>query len=227
MAQAPLGRAVVSGLPPAGTAATVLVDGAAGRIEALVAVPAGQPVGLALVCHPHPLHGGALGNKVTYTVASAALKHGMVAVRFNFRGVGKSAGTHDGGRGETEDTVAMAQWLRGLAPGLDLLLAGFSFGAFVSLKAAAAVRPALQISIAPPFKYFASEPLPPRPECPWLVVHAHDDGVVPFAETRDALARYRPPPILAELATAGHFFHGQLGEVQALCTGFIGDHWPA
>lgn len=214
-----------SALPARGTAATILIDGEIGPIEALVAVPATDPVGLALVCHPHPLHGGALSNKVTYTVAAAALKQGFVAARFNFRGVGKSAGVHDGGRGETADTVAMARWLRQQMPGLELLLAGFSFGGFVSLKASAAAAPALQISIAPPFNYFPDEPAPPRPACPWLVVHARDDGVVDFEETRTALARYQPPPELAALDTAGHFFHGMLGELQEICTGFIARNW--
>lgn len=213
-------------IPARGTAESMLVDGEAGPIELLVAVPPTKPVGLALVCHPHPLHGGALSNKVTYTVAAAALKLGFVAARFNFRGVGKSAGTHDGGQGETADTLVLVQWLRQQLPGLELLLAGFSFGGFVSLKAAAAAAPALQISVAPPFKYFADERLPLRPACPWLVIHARDDDVVDFEESRAILDQYQPPPELATLDTAGHFFHGHLGELQNLCTDFIQRHWP-
>lgn len=210
-----------------GSSETIFLQGAAGQIEAVVAHPDGVPTGIALVCHPHPLHGGALGNKVTHTVANAARKLGMVAVRFNFRGVGKSAGLHDEGRGETEDTQAVAEALRRQWPGLDLLLAGFSFGAYVSLKAAAAVRPRLQISVAPPFRYFASEPLPARPDAPWLVVHAKDDDVVDFEETRQVLAHYQPAPEWFVLDTAGHFFHGKLGDLETACTGFIRAHRPA
>jgi uncharacterized protein len=226
VAQAPLGRPVI-GLPARGESATLLLDGSAGAIETLVAVPADAPRGIAVVCHPHPLHGGALGNKVTYTLASCALKAGLVAARFNFRGVGKSAGAHDGGRGETDDTLAVAAWLRGQLPGLPLLLAGFSFGAFVSLKAAARVRPALQVSIAPPFKYFDSEPLPPRPPAPWLVVHGRDDEVVDYAETKAVLDGYEPQPELATLDGVGHFFHGRLRELEAAVSAFIHRQWPS
>ena len=226
-------------LPPPGMAETLLLEGSAGLIETLIAMPAAapgasagglcasyvspaaSPSGIAVICHPHPLHGGALSNKVTYTLAASALKCGLVAARFNFRGVGKSEGVHDEGRGETDDTLAVIAWLRERLPGKKLLLAGFSFGAFVSLKAAASAKPALQISIAPPFKYFASEPLPQRLQAPWLVVHARDDEVVDFDETHRVLAQYQPPPELVTLETAGHFFHGKLGELQQIVTGFI------
>lgn len=214
-------------LPTAGAADTLLLDGAAGPIEALVAMPAGTPRGIAVVCHPHPLHGGALSNKVTYTLASCALKAGLVAARFNFRGVGKSAGTHDGGRGETEDTLAVVAWLRSQLPDAPLLLAGFSFGAFVSLKAAARAQPALQVSIAPPFKYFADEPLPPRPAAPWLVVHGRDDEVVAYADTKAVLDRYEPLPELVTLDGVGHFFHGRLGDLEAAVSAFIQRHGPS
>ncbi len=224
MAEEALGR-FLTGLPSPGTAETVLLPGAAGRIEALVAAPEGTPAGIAVVCHPHPLHGGALTNKVAYVLATCALKAGLVVARFNFRGVGRSEGTHDEGRGETEDTLAVAAWLRERAPGAALLLAGFSFGAFVSLKAAARARPALQVSIAPPFKYFESEPLPPRPDAPWLVVHGRDDEVVDYEATRAVLARYAPPPELATLDGVGHFFHGRLGDLEATVSGFIRHHW--
>jgi len=214
-------------LPEPGLAETLLLEGAAGTIETLVAMPAGTPRGIAVVCHPHPLHGGALGNKVTYTLASCALKAGFVAARFNFRGVGKSAGAHDQGRGETDDTLAVATWLRAQLPDAPLLLAGFSFGAFVSLKAAARAHPALQVSIAPPFKYFASEPLPPRPQAPWLVVHGRDDEVVAYADTKAVLDRYEPLPELVTLDGVGHFFHGRLGDLAAAVSAFIQRHSPS
>jgi uncharacterized protein len=208
-------------LPPAGSAETLLLPGAAGAIETLVAMPAAAPKGIAVVCHPHPLHGGALSNKVTYQLASCALKAGLVAARFNFRGVGKSQGTHDAGRGETDDTLAIVAFLRERLAGAPLLLAGFSFGAFVSLKAAARARPALQVSIAPPFKYFEAEPLPPRPDAPWLVVHGRDDEVVDYAATKAVLEGYQPPPELVTLDGVGHFFHGRLRDLDAAVSGFL------
>lgn len=224
MAEAPVGGAVIA-LPAAGRAETLLLSGAAGAIETLVAVPAAPPRGIAVVCHPHPLHGGALGNKVTYTLASCALKAGLVAARFNFRGVGKSQGTHDEGRGETADTLAVIDWLRAQLPDAGLLLAGFSFGAFVSLKAAAHAQPRLQVSIAPPFKYFEHELLPPRPAAPWLVVHGLDDEVVDYASTRAVLGRYAPPPELVTLDGVGHYFHGRLGDLEATVGAFVARHW--
>lgn len=212
-------------LPAPGTSDTVLLPGPAGPIETLVSVPPGPAAGIAVVCHPHPLHGGALSNKVTWTLASCALKAGLVAARFNFRGVGRSAGAHDGGRGETEDTLAVVEWLRARVPGAGLLLAGFSFGAFVSLKAAARAAPRLQVSIAPPFKYFADEPLPARPDAPWLVVHGRDDEVVNYESTRTVLERYAPPPELVTLDDVGHFFHGRLADLEATVGSFIGREW--
>lgn len=214
----------VMDLPEPGHAKTLLLEGAAGAIEAYIAVPAEAVTGLAVICHPHPLHGGALSNKVTYQLASTALKAGLIAARFNFRGVGKSAGEHDGGRGETDDTLAVMTWLRAQRPGLKLLLAGFSFGAFVSLKAAAAGKPDLLVSIAPPFRYFEGEARPPRPACPWLVVHGRDDEVVDYGETRAALAGYEPPAELVTLDAVGHFFHGKLGELDLAVGDFIRRH---
>jgi len=213
-------------LPAPGTSDTLLLPGAAGAIETLVASPPAPPRGVAVVCHPHPLHGGALSNKVAYTLASCALKAGLAAARFNFRGVGRSEGVHDEGRGEADDTLAVVQWLRAQAPGAPLLLAGFSFGAFVSLKAAARAQPQLQVSIAPPFRYFSGEPLPPRPDAPWLVVHGRDDDVVAYDDTVTVLRQYQPPPELVTLDGAGHFFHGQLGALDQAVGAFLRRHLP-
>ena len=125
-----------------------------------------------------------------------------------------------------DDTLVVVDWLRGQVPG-PLLLAGFSFGAFVSLKAAARARPSLQVSIAPPFKYFAGEPLPLRPDAPWLVVHGRDDEVVACDETRAVLGQYQPPPELVTLDGVGHFFHGKLGELDRVVGEFLRRSLPA
>lgn len=215
-------------LPAAGTSAHGLIDGPAGAIECLVAVPRGPLRGVAVASHPHPLFGGAMSNKVVYTLASAALQAGLASLRFNFRGVGHSQGVHDSARGETADCIHVARWLQALQPGMPLLLSGFSFGAFVALSAAAPLRPAALVSIAPPFgRYFADAPLPAHPGCPWLVVHARDDQTVSYAETAAILDRYTPPPERISPDTAGHFFHGCLDEVKRPVQAFLDRHWPA
>lgn len=215
-------------LPEAGQSRNLLLDGPAGAIEVLLAAPREPvpPAGCAVICHPHPLHGGELSNKITYTLASCALKAGLYALRFNFRGVGRSAGVHDNGRGETEDTVFLARWLQAQQPDAKLLLAGFSFGAWVSANAAAQLQPSAVISIAPPFaKYFDDAPLPKRPACPWLVIHDTDDDVVDYAESKPLLEAYSPPPQLVTTSGAGHFYHGRLGDLTAEILPFLQQHF--
>jgi alpha/beta superfamily hydrolase len=211
-------------LPAAGESRTELIRGPAGLIEASFAGPR-QPLarpGYALICHPHPLLGGALSNKVVYTLASCAQKAGLYALRFNFRGVGRSEGLHDEGRGETDDTVFLAEWLRERLPAGPLVLMGFSFGAWVSTNAAARLDPLAQVSIAPPFaKYFDHLPKPARPRCPWLVVHSTDDDVVDYETTRTMLDTYDPPPQLVTFDGAGHFYHGRLNDLTDVVLPFL------
>src|SRR6266540_1897370 len=108
--------------------------GPAGRIECMLKRPGG-PAGdsVAVVCHPHPLFGGTMHNKVVHAAAEAIVQAGIPVLRFNFRGAGRSAGRHDGGRGERDDLLAAMDHLWGLYPGRPLLLAGYSFGAYVAL----------------------------------------------------------------------------------------------
>ena len=109
----------------------LMLDGPAGAIEAVLSAGDRPAVGVAVVCHPHPLHEGTMHNKVAYTLARTFANAGIPALRFNFRGVGASEGVHDNGDGETDDAVAMAATMRARHPGLPVWLAGFSFGAFV------------------------------------------------------------------------------------------------
>ncbi len=201
-------------LPLPGHSSGYKLTAAHGAIQLAISMPAGEVRGVCVVCHPHPLYGGAMSNKVVYALATTALRRGFATVRFNFRGVDQSEGTHDHGRGETDDAATVAQWLQAQHPGLPLLLAGFSFGGFIALKAAARLKPALLATVAPPFKYFESEPRPAHPGCPWLVLHSTDDDTVSYEDTRTELMRYTPPPELVTLQGAGHFFHGRLNDVQ-------------
>lgn len=205
------------------------IDGPAGALEVIVSAPKVETIsGICVVCHPHPLYGGTMTNKVVWTLASAALKAGFVVARFNFRGVGHSEGTYDHAIGETEDALTIVAALQRIYPGVPLLLAGFSFGAYVSLKAATLTQPAALISIAPPFGRYidAAEP-PPQPQCPWLAVHSVDDDVVAFSDTKAILDAYPAPPEFVRFENAGHFFHGQLGELQAAVSAFLHHHFGA
>lgn len=199
------------------------VQGPAGRIELAWTLPSGPTRGLALVTHPHPLHGGALSNKVAYTLASAAAAQGYLALRFNFRGVGRSEGRHDHGIGETDDAVLLAQALQRLAPDQPLLLLGFSFGAFIQLRVAERVACAGVLTVAPPLGRYLDLPAPARPSAAWWVLHSRDDTVVDFAETERLLADYRPTPRLVAVDGAGHFFHGRLDEVRDAVCGLVAD----
>lgn len=205
-----------------GGSADVLIPGPAGRLEALVATPKTTLAGSCVICHPHPLFGGTMTNKVVWALSNAALKCGLRTARFNFRGVGRSEGLFDDTLGETDDALAVAAVLRAATPGLPLVMAGFSFGGHVALKAASRIDTAALVTIAPPMgRYLKTTEPPAHPQVPWLAVHSADDDVVSYAETRAAFAGYRPPPQFVHFDDAGHFFHGRLGEVEAAVRSFL------
>lgn len=217
----------MSEAPQPGKTLALSIAGPAGDIEALWGAPRAEPArGIAVICHPHPLFGGAMSNKVTYALASAAQAAGLHALRFNFRGVGASAGPHDHGRGETQDVVFLVDWLRQRTPPGPLVLMGFSFGSWIAQKAALQLAPAALVSIAPPLaKYFGDEPVPARPACPWLVVHGRDDEVVAYDDTRAILDAYAPPPeVLVTVDGVGHFFHGRLADITQAVEPFLAQH---
>jgi uncharacterized protein len=210
-------KIVAAQRPPA---TALLLPGPAGQLEVLLELPgAGLPQGAAVVCHPHPLFGGTLQNKVTHTLARAALALGFAALRFNFRGVGRSAGFHDGGIGETGDALAVCAHARRQWPGQPLLLAGFSFGGAVAIRAAAAVQPALLITVAPAVDRVSLADLPPI-RCPWLFVLGEADDQVDPAQVRAWAASHAPDAQLVSLPGVGHFFHGVLNQLQAVVVGF-------
>ncbi|MBP6305619.1 MAG: alpha/beta fold hydrolase [Giesbergeria sp.] len=187
--------------------------GAAGVIEAVrdaAAVPAGAAArGVAVIAHPHPLFGGTLDNKVVQTLARALVQCGWTAVRFNFRGVGASAGTHDQGRGELEDFLAVVEQV---APTGALALAGFSFGAFVTSHALAALWPQRHVEqvvlVGTAASRFDVAPVPPEAHLRTLVVHGEQDDTVALS---DVLNWARPQVLpVTVVPGGGHFFHGQL-----------------
>jgi alpha/beta superfamily hydrolase len=194
--------------------------GPAGALEALLAQPvAYDGKRAAIVCHPHPLHGGTLHNKVVHTMARTFEELGLASLCFNFRGVGASAGTFDDGVGETEDARAATDWVRKRWPGVGLWLAGFSFGAFVAARLAADphVAPHVRqlVGVAPPVRRFAASGWV-HPSAPWLIVQGDADDLVDANEVKRWAGSQVPPPRLVVLEGVGHFFHGRLHELKDL-----------
>ena len=193
------------------------LTGAAGAIEAARDVPeAGTPArGTVVICHPHPLFGGTMDNKVVQTMARAFVQCGWTAVRFNFRGVGASAGVYDEGRAEADDLRAVIDQAAATGP---LALAGFSFGSFVASQAIAALwetRPVEKIVfVGTATSRFAVAPVPPAAHERTLVVHGEHDDTVPLADVMD-WARPQTLPVTV-VPGGGHFFHGQLPLLKGL-----------
>lgn len=183
--------------------------------------PAGTaPRALAVVCHPHPMFGGTLTNKVVHTVARACVAQGAATLRFNFRGVGASAGSYDEGRGETDDLLAVLRYGRGRAADLPLWLGGFSFGSFVALRGQATAGAQRLVTVAPPVGRWDFSELE-APQCPWLVVQGDQDELVDHREVAAWMAALAPQAQLVLLPGAEHFFHGRLHEVKAAVSEFL------
>lgn len=197
-----------------------MLAGPAGTLEAVVETPVGadNPPAFMVICHPHPLHGGTMTNKVVTTLARAAHELGVPTLRFNFRGVGASTGSFDEGRGETDDALAAVAWGRERWPDAELWLGGFSFGGYVSLKASTTRgvgRVARLVTVAPALgRNFGSVRDISVPACPWLIVLGDADEVVDPQVTIDWAEQLEPSPQLAVLPGVGHFFHGQLAALQ-------------
>ncbi len=175
--------------------------------------PAGTPAAVAVICHPHPLHGGSLNNKVVHQLAKTFTDLGAVSTRFNFRGVGDSEGEYDEGRGELQDLLAVVAWAQAHWPGLPLWLGGFSFGGFVALQGAQQLAPQRLVTVAPAVNYFSGNALD-LPGVPWLLIQGDADDVVPAALVTGWAAGLNFQPQLVLLEGAGHFFHGRLNELK-------------
>ncbi|HEX5611952.1 MAG TPA: alpha/beta fold hydrolase [Burkholderiales bacterium] len=198
------------------------VDGPAGRLECAVDSPPAPARGLALVAHPHPLHGGSLDNKVAQTLARAFAELGYVAWRPNFRGVGESEGQHDEGRGELDDLAAVLAHAERASGAAAVVLAGFSFGAAMQAKLAERLRSAgrglerlVLVGVA-----VTHSTVPPVP-ADTLVIHGERDETVPLAAVLD-WARPQDLPVVV-LPGADHFFHRRL----ALLRSIVRRHWGA
>ena len=202
--------------------------GPAGGLESLIETPvsgedsqAAQVAAFAVVCHPHPQFGGTLDNKVVHTLARAFNQLGAPAIRFNFRGVGTSAGTYDDGRGEIQDALAVIAWGRARWPGAALWLGGFSFGGSVAVWAAGEAAPARVVAVAPGITTIDVTGAVP-PACPWLIVQGDADEVVPPQVVLAWSRTLVPAPEIAVLPGAGHFFHGRINDLRETVLAFMG-----
>lgn len=199
------------------------VAGPAGRLQVLRDQPEGTPVGVAVIAHPHPLHGGTMDNKVVQTLARAFVQGGWTAVRLNFRGVGTSEGSYDEGRGELQDLLAVVQ---ALAPTGPLALAGFSFGAFVAAQAVAQLWDARDVRqvvlVGTAASRFTVPALPPEAHDRTLVIHGEADDTVALQSVLD-WARPQSLPVTV-VPGVEHFFHGQLPLLKTLVARHLRTH---
>ncbi|KAF1712377.1 alpha/beta hydrolase [Pseudoxanthomonas kalamensis DSM 18571] len=211
--------------------ATLSLPGPAGALELAVDPPEAGVAALpltAVVCHPLSTEGGSLHNKVVTMVARGLRELGASTVRFNFRGVGASAGSFDHGEGESDDLRAVVAWVREQRPGQALWLAGFSFGAYVSLRCTAELHPDALISIAPPaagrswdFSRIA------LPECPWLVIQGNDDEIVDPQAVYDWIDGLKRKPVLVRMPETSHFFHRKLIDLRGALQHEVKNWLPA
>jgi alpha/beta superfamily hydrolase len=185
------------------------------QVQAVLDLPDGEARGLAVVAHPHPLFGGTMDNKVVQTLARACVATGWQCLRFNFRGVGSSEGVYDEGHGESQDLVALVEQL---APEAPLVLAGFSFGAFVTCQAVQALWPTGRLKkimlVGTAVSHFPASPLPLDAHEHTLVIHGESDDTVALSAVMD-WARPQQLPVMVFPGT-GHFFHGQLPLLKSL-----------
>lgn len=195
--------------------------GPVGSLEAIYETPgATEVVGVAVVCHPHPQHGGTMHNKVAHTLARAFLRCGFAVLRFNFRGTEASEGRYDNGVGELDDALAALDWVQERHPGLPTWLAGFSFGAAIAVRAAVAVSVAGLVIVAPAIYRFAGN-LESQPDCPWLIIQGDEDELVEVDETVEWVDSLAPGPELLIMTGAEHFFHGRLHELREAVMEFV------
>ncbi|HVP15537.1 MAG TPA: alpha/beta fold hydrolase [Terriglobales bacterium] len=185
--------------------------GPAGPLEGLLQECEGRPGSFAaLVCHPHPLFGGTMHNKVVHRVAATLFDRGAIVLRFNFRGVGASAGRHDRGRGELDDARAALRALRARVAGVPVVVGGFSFGAAVAARLAASEPDlAAVVLVAPPVTEGGVEAMRAS-ALPKLVIQGTADDVCPLATLEPEFAAWAEPKKLTRVDGANHYFDGQL-----------------
>jgi len=201
---------------------TLIIPGHVGHIEVMVSCPANptsnMPFGV--ICHPHPVYGGTMHNKVVYIIANTFNALGAGAIRFNFRGVGQSEGRFDHGVGETEDLKAVVAWLRTQYAPRELWLAGFSFGGYVAVRGHELVQADRLLLVAPAVARFDFSQLQ-LADIPSLIIQGRQDQIVSPVAVEKWAQQQINPITFKWLEEAEHFFHGQLNELREL----IKENW--
>tara|TARA_R110000868_G_scaffold318028_1_gene578809 strand:- start:22927 stop:23589 length:663 start_codon:yes stop_codon:yes gene_type:complete len=197
----------------------IQLQGAVGNIQAIAASPKSDAMNKTVViCHPHPLQEGTMHNKVVTTLHRTLQQLGLHTVRFNYRGVGESEGSFAEGIGETDDLVAVLDWVKQVRSDDELWLAGFSFGAYVAYRGATVSPYAEQIkqliTVAPPMHYEGFQNLP-EPQCPWIVLQGEDDEIVNANTVYSWIEDLQVEPTIIRFPETSHFFHGKLVEMKA------------
>src|SRR4026209_630947 len=199
------------------------IPGPAGPLEVLMDLPEGTPRAAVVFAHPLPTHGGTMHTKVVFQGAKALARVGRAVLRFNFRGVGSSAGTWDEGRGECDDFTAVVDFMTARYPGAELWAAGFSFGAYVALTAGAQDdRICTLIGIAPPVDRYDFS-IAKRSTKPKFIIHGEADELIPLKQVREFYAQLADPKELVEIDRADHLFDGQVGEVAEALEDLLAD----
>lgn len=188
----------------------VSIRGATGKLEGVLHLPDTAPSAIVVVAHPLPIMGGTMDNKVVTTLTKAFVELGYATLRFNFRGVGESSGSYNEGKGEIQDAISAANFMRSEFPGLPLLLAGFSFGGYVQACAAQQLHANQLVLVAPAVGRFAMPDVPANT----LLIHGDMDEVVELQE----LLHWARPQLLPVIVLAGaeHFFHGRLTQLKQI-----------
>jgi len=199
------------------------IPGPAGDLEAIVEVPGDADAArVAVICHPHPSYGGTMTNKVVHMLARACNEFGVPAVRFNFRGVGASAGSYDEGVGETEDALAVLDWAANRWSGARLWAGGFSFGGAIAIRAAAGRDVRRLITVAPAIDRIAVDDAR-LPRCPWLIVQGDADELVDAADVQQWAQALPEAPRVAVLNGVEHFFHGRLNDLRHVVVSWLAE----
>lgn len=199
------------------------IPSALGHLEGILKPEEGgaTPLYAALICHPHPLQGGTMHNKVVFKVAQTLQSLNVPALRFNFRGVGHSTGTYNEGRGEMDDVRYALEFLSRRYPGLPVVLAGFSFGAYIGLRAGALDdRVQAMIGLGVPARLFNGEVLAGCQK-PKLIIHGTHDEVAPYRQTLEWFEQVPAPKSIVAVRGADHFFQEHLDEVRTIITKFV------
>lgn len=198
------------------------IDGPVGKLEVVLGEPESIPKGIAIVAHPHPLHGGTMDNKVAHTLFTTLLGLGFITAKFNFRGVGQSEGDFDQGIGEIEDVMSVTQTIRDQfnrhSADLPLLLAGFSFGGAIQLHVAERLNPEFLVLVAPSVANLKAPAVPETTQCALIIQGDKDEIVLP--DTILAWAAPQSQPIVF-IPGAEHFFHGKLIILKQLISEYL------